>query len=82
MVLFWSVVGCGGRGDAAEVPAFEPVGVTFQADHLGVVDEPVDHRGGDYFVAEGLAPPNWNWLRFLIARLPFEVRNCVAGVSA
>ena len=22
-----------------------------------MVDEPVDHRGGDYFVAEDLAPP-------------------------
>ena len=57
VVVFWSVVGWVGRGDAAEVSVFEPVGVTFEADHLGVVDEPVDHRGGDYFVAEGLAPP-------------------------
>jgi site-specific DNA recombinase len=36
-------------------------------DDFGVVDEPVDHRGGDHVVAEDLAPANWNWLRFLIA---------------
>ena len=29
----------------------------WQGDDLGVVDEPVDHRGGNDFVAEGLAPP-------------------------
>ena len=46
----------GGRGDAAEVSVLEPVGVAAQVDDLGVVDEAVDHRGGDDVVAEDLAP--------------------------
>ena len=49
------VVG-GGRGDAAEVAVLEAVAVAFQADDLGVVDETVDHGGGDDVVAEDLAP--------------------------
>src|SRR5258708_4230162 len=47
----------GGGGDAAQVTALEPVGIAFERDYLGVVDEPVDHRGGDHVVAEYLAPP-------------------------
>jgi hypothetical protein len=43
------------RGDAAEVSVFEPVAV-FQGDDVGVVDEAVDHGGGDDVVAEDLAP--------------------------
>ena len=35
---------------------FEPVAVAFEGDDVGVVDEPVDHGGGDDFVAEYLAP--------------------------
>ena len=45
-----------GRGDAAEVSVLQPVGVALQGDDLGVVDEPVDHGGGDGVVAEDLAP--------------------------
>ena len=45
------------RGDAAQVTVLEPVGVALERDYLGVVDEPVDHRGGDDVVAEHLAPP-------------------------
>jgi hypothetical protein len=52
-----SVVGCGGRGDAAEVSVFEPVGVAFEGDDFGVVHEAVDHGGGDDVVTEHLAPP-------------------------
>src|SRR5689334_4398501 len=40
------VVAGGGRGDAAEVSVFEPVGVAFEGDDVGVVDEAVDHGGG------------------------------------
>src|SRR5258708_22014062 len=47
----------GGGGDAAQVTVLEPVGIAFERDYLGVVDEPVDHRGGDHVVAEYLAPP-------------------------
>jgi hypothetical protein len=45
----------GGRGNAAEVAVFEPVAVSFQGDDVGVVDEAVDHCGGDGVVAEDLA---------------------------
>src|SRR5579863_485297 len=51
----FSVVVAGG-GDAAQVAVLEPVAVSFEADDLRVVDEAVDHRGGDYVVAEDLAP--------------------------
>ena len=47
--------GSGGRW-AGEVAVFEAVGVAFEREDLGVVDEPVDHGGGDDVVAEDLAP--------------------------
>jgi hypothetical protein len=40
--------GCPGCGDAAEVSVLEPVGVAFEGDDFGVVDEAVDHSGGDH----------------------------------
>ena len=40
---------------AAEVAVLESVAVSLEGDDLGVVDEAVDHRGGD-IVAEYLAP--------------------------
>jgi hypothetical protein len=46
------------------------------------VDEAVDHGGGDHVVAEDLAPANWNWLRFLIVVLAFDLLISVSGVSA
>jgi hypothetical protein len=42
--------------DAAQVVVLEAVGVAFECDHVGVVDEPVDHCRGDGVVAEDLAP--------------------------
>ena len=51
--------GCfGGSGGwwAGEVAVFEAVAVAFEREDLGVVNEPVDHRGGDDVVAEDLAP--------------------------
>ena len=48
-------------GDATEVTVFESVGVAFEGDDFGVVDEPVDHGGGHDVVAEDLAPPA-EWL--------------------
>ena len=51
----FSVVVAGG-GDAAEVAVLEAVAVAFEADDVGVVDEAVDHGGGDGVVAEDLAP--------------------------
>ena len=43
-------------GAGVEVFAAEAVAVAFEAEDLGVVDEPVDHRGGDDVVAEDFAP--------------------------
>ena len=43
-------------GGAGEVAVFEAVGVAFEREDLGVVNEPVDHRGGGDVVAEDLAP--------------------------
>jgi hypothetical protein len=48
--------GLAGGWAAAEVAVAEPVAVALQAEDLGVVDEPVDHCGGDGLVAEDLAP--------------------------
>src|SRR3954464_1303327 len=45
-----------GGGDAAQVTVLEPVGVAFEGDHVGVVDQAVDHGGGYDVVAEDLAP--------------------------
>ncbi len=46
----------GGVGAGSEVAVFEAVAVAFERDDFGVVDEPVDHRGGDDVVAEDLSP--------------------------
>ena len=43
-------------GAGTEVAVFEPVGIAFEAEDLGVVDEAVDHCGGGHVVAEDLAP--------------------------
>ena len=59
--MICALVAGGGRGDAAEVSVFEPVAVSFQCDDFGVVDEAVDHGGGDYVVAEGLTPAIRGW---------------------
>jgi hypothetical protein len=46
-------------GNAAEISVFEPVEVALEGDDFfGVVDEPVDHRGGHHVVAEDLTPPS------------------------
>ena len=43
-------------GGSGEVAVFEAVAVAFEGEDFGVVDEPVDHRGGGDLVAEDLAP--------------------------
>jgi hypothetical protein len=48
---------CGWLGAPAQVAVFEPVGIAFEGDHLGVVHETVDHRRGDDLVTEHLSPP-------------------------
>jgi len=47
------VVGRDG-GDAAEISVFDAVGVSFECDDLGVVDEAVDHGGGHDVVAAAM----------------------------
>jgi hypothetical protein len=46
------------------------------------VQEPVEEGGGDGGVAEDLSPGNWNWLKFPIVVLSFDVLVLVSGVSA
>ena len=41
---------------SADVSVFEAVGVAFDGDDFGVVDESVDHGGGDGVVAEDFSP--------------------------
>jgi hypothetical protein len=43
-----------------------------------VVDEAVDHGGGDHVVAEDLAPAIWGW--HLFARLGFRCHLAVSAV--
>jgi hypothetical protein len=50
------VVVAGGGWDTSEVAVAQPVGVALEGDDFGMVDEPVDHRGGYDVVAEDLAP--------------------------
>src|SRR6266508_375934 len=56
LIIFGSCFVGRGGGDAAEVSVFESVAVAFEGDDFGVVDQPVDHGGGDDVVAEDLAP--------------------------
>ena len=49
-------LGASGGRRAGEVAVFEAVGVALEGEDLGVVDEPIDHGGGDNFVAEDFAP--------------------------
>lgn len=77
------LAGCGaGRWWRSGSVGAGSVGVAVQGDDVGVVDEPVDGRGGDDVVAEGLSPANWNWLRFPITVLGCDLLILVSGVSA
>ena len=59
-------ISAGFAADAGvEVAVPEPVAVALEAEDLGVVDEPVDHRGGGHVVAEDLAPLNCSWHTFV-----------------
>jgi hypothetical protein len=68
------IVGLGGWWDSAEVAVFEAVAVSLHRDGLGVVDEVVDHRGGDHVVAEDLARPS-NGLLLVTIRLARSHRD-------
>ena len=43
-------------GQAVDAAAAEPVAGAFEGEDVGVVDDAVDHRGGDGLVAEDAAP--------------------------
>jgi hypothetical protein len=51
-------------GAGPEVAVLEAVAVAFEAEDLGVMDQPVDHRGGGHVVTEDLAPGNCSWHTF------------------
>jgi len=59
-----------------------PVGLSFDDEFVGGGGEPVDGGLGEQRVGHHGQPFNWNWLRFLIAYLSFDMRDCFAGVSA
>ena len=48
--------GCGG-GRAREVATPQAVAVAFEREDIGVMNEPVDYRGGGDLVADDLAQP-------------------------
>jgi hypothetical protein len=49
---------------------------------VGVEGDPVDDRGDEAGVGEDGSPFNWNWLKFPIVVLSFDVLVLVSGVSA
>ena len=52
---------CGWQGVDSCVP--EPVAAAFQRDDFGVVDDAVDHRGGDDLVSEYVTPASEGQVR-------------------
>jgi hypothetical protein len=60
----------------------QPVGGGAGLDDLPGEGEPVDDGRAEARVGEGLGPANWNWLKFPIAVLPFDMLVLVSGVSA
>ena len=52
----------------------EPVGVGAGFDDGAVVGEPVHDRGAQSWVGEGVGPPIWAWLMFLVACLACYLR--------
>ena len=77
----------GGAGRGPRSLAAEAVAVAFEAEDVGVVDEPVDHRGGDHVVAEDLAPLAENGLllgddhRGLLVAAGDELEHQVRGLG-
>jgi hypothetical protein len=48
----------------------------------GVVQEAVEQADGGGVLGQEPAPGNWNWLKFPIVVLSFDVLVLVSGVSA
>ncbi len=55
MVLVCLILGFD-AGQAVDAAAAEPVAGAFEGEDVGVVDDPVDHGGGDGLIAEDVAP--------------------------
>ena len=55
MVLVCLVLGPDAE-EAVDAAVAKPVAGAFESENVGVVDDPVDHRGGDGLVAEHGAP--------------------------
>jgi hypothetical protein len=71
-----------GQGAVLAGPSPRPVAFAFQEQVVTGVDDPVEYRLADHRVGEQRVPVNWNWLRFAIAYLPFQMGICATGVSA
>jgi hypothetical protein len=71
-----------GSGLVAVLGGAQPVGVGAGGDDVGVEGEPVDDGSAEAGVGEGAGPFHWNWLKFPIVVLSFDVLVLVSGVSA
>jgi hypothetical protein len=49
---------------------------------VGVEGDAVDDGRDEAGIGEDGAPLNWNWLKFPIAVLPFDMMVLVSGMSA
>ncbi len=58
------------------------VALAFQQQVVAGVEDPVQDGLADDRVGEQRVPVNWNWLRFLVAYLTFQMGICTSGVSA
>jgi hypothetical protein len=80
---FWSWRARGGgagTGTAGAPPG--TVAFAFQQQVVAGVEDPVQDGLADDGVGEQRVPVNWNWLKFPIVVLSFDVLVLVSGVSA
>jgi len=56
-------------GEAVDAAVAEPVAGAFEGEDVGVVDDAVDHGGGDGLVSEDGAPAIRGWHMFVLADL-------------
>ena len=76
-LLPWGDGALGGAGSFAGAVA----GSVYD-DLVAGVDEPVEQGFGDDRVGEQRVPVNWNWLRFRMMVLAFDLLVSVSGVSS
>ena len=79
-VLLGGFAGC--RAGALAGSFSGSVAGSVHVELVAVVDEAVQEGFGDDGVGEQGVPVNWNWLRFPIGVLPFDLLVLVFGVSA